>query len=131
MMYQKLKDLQLQARKDKSALASLYSTILGDLQKAEKNGDAITDAKVIAVLKSFVASATEMTKYGSSSAAVELDALNKLIPSQMSENDIEAAIIESGAKTLGDAMKSLKEKFAGKYDGKLAQMVAKRLFSVV
>ena len=72
-MYQKLKDLQLQARKDKSQLASLYSTILGDLQKAEKNGDKIDDQKVIAVLKSFAASAEEMKKYGSESASAELE----------------------------------------------------------
>lgn len=127
-MYQKLKDLQLQARKDKSQLASLYSTILGDLQKAEKNGDKIDDPKVIAVLKSFVTSAEEMKKYGSESASAELEAIKALIPSQMSEAEIEQAILDSGVTNLGMAMKSLKEKFAGKYDGKLAQMVAKRIF---
>lgn len=128
MMYQKLKDLQLQARKDKSQLASLYSTILGDLQKAEKNGDEIDDPKVIAVLKSFAASAEEMKKYGSESASAELEAIKSLIPSQMSEVEIEHAIWDSEAKSLGEAMKNLKQKFAGKYDGKLAQMVAKRIF---
>lgn len=128
MMYQKLKDLLLQARKEKNPLASLYSTILGDLQKAEKNGDTIDDPKVIAVLKSFAASAEEMKKYGSDTAGAELDAIRSMIPAQMTEQEIQEAIKSSGSTNLGMAMKHLKEKFAGKYDGKLAQTVAKTLF---
>ena len=127
-MYQKIKDLQLKARKEKSNLVPLYTTLLGELQKAEKNGQSIDNAKVVATLKSFSESASEMIKHGSETASIEYAALVALIPAQMTGDQIEAAIRGSGAANLGQAMKFLKENHAGLYDGKQAQEITKGIF---
>lgn len=125
MMFQKLKDLLLQARKDKNPLSLLYSTMIGDLQKFEKNGGKVDDAKVIGTIKTFIESATEMKKHGHPSADAEIAALNALLPQQMTQEELAEAVQKSGGTNMGDIMKYLKTNHGGLYDGKMAQTIVK------
>jgi len=125
MLFQKLKDLLLQARLNKSPLALLYSTMIGDLQKFEKNGGNVDDTKVIGTIKTFIESATEMKKYGHPSADAEIAALSALLPQQMTQEELAEAVQKSGGTNMGEIMKYLKSNHGGLYDGKMAQVVVK------
>lgn len=129
----------LAARKAKDARAGVLITLIGEINKAEKAGSeprVLTDADVIALVRKFLkniadtmavlpVSATDAI----AKASMERGALERYLPSQMSEAEIEAvvrAVVADGGK-LGDAMARLKADHAGLYDGKLASTVAKRV----
>lgn len=129
----------LAARKAKDARAGVLITLIGEINKAEKAGSeprVLTDADVIALVRKFLkniadtmavlpVSATDAI----AKASMERGALERYLPSQMSEAEIEAVVrvvVADGGK-LGDAMARLKADHAGLYDGKLASTVAKRV----
>jgi uncharacterized protein YqeY len=62
----------------------------------------------------------------------EIKALEVFLPSQLTAQDIEKILVEAKAQpeitNMGAAMKVLKERFAGQYDGKVASEIAKRVF---
>lgn len=63
---------------------------------------------------------------------LEVAVFESLLPKQLTEAELESAIrsmkdADQGL-TMSTAMKGLKEKFSGQYDGKLASEVAKRVF---
>lgn len=62
-----------------------------------------------------------------------LGVLEALLPSAMSRDELEAAIraivAETGATSLGPVMKTLGERFAGRYDGKDASALARDLLA--
>jgi uncharacterized protein YqeY len=93
-----------------------------------------TDPEVSAVLKKFVKNLNECIDAGKtkgvdiSSYEAEKEILEKYIPKQLSPAEIEAFVIEyvkDGGKPA--AMKALKEKYAGQYDGKIAATVVDNL----
>lgn len=63
----------------------------------------------------------------------EIALIEGMLPKQLTAADLEAALQEIRGSTpsanMGLAMKLLKEKFPGQYDGKLASEIAKRVFS--
>jgi uncharacterized protein YqeY len=62
----------------------------------------------------------------------EIAIIEEFMPKQMTAVELEAALVEYKTSTpgavMGTAMKFLKERFAGQYDGKSASEIAKKVF---
>ena len=62
----------------------------------------------------------------------EIKVLEGFLPQQLSADELRATLeqlkVSGDASNMGAAMKLLKEKFSGKYDGKIASEVAKAVF---
>lgn len=62
----------------------------------------------------------------------EIAIIEEFMPKQMTAAELEAALVEYKTSTpgavMGTAMKFLKERFAGQYDGKSASEIAKKVF---
>lgn len=63
----------------------------------------------------------------------QLAILESLLPSALSEAELKEAVraivAETGATSLGPVMKALGERYAGRYDGKLASALAKEVLA--
>lgn len=133
----------LQARKDKSPLAGLYATLIGELEKEEKNtGAATTDATAIATIQKFLKNSQETSKAlqqrgrdtdpAFEKATQEQKALMGLLPTQMTPAEIQTAletIKNQGADKMGPALAALGKAHPGCYDRKLAADIAKSLYA--
>lgn len=136
-MYEKLKQKYTEIRFDKHELVykSLLSTILGDLQKIEKDTGTVTDAQCIALLKKYRENANQNVKYNVPYANEELHILDGILPKQMSESELEEVIKSiltvmlhhPQGQRLGAVMSKLKSTYAGLYDAKTASTIAKSL----
>ena len=133
-LMEQIKTRQIAARKAGDPQASLLTTLLGESAMVGKNaGRETTDAEVVAVVKKFIKNVDEtITALTSRNQLatefmVEREILEQFLPQQLTESTLFAV-----AKTQPDMptfMKHLKENFAGQYDGKLASMIAKKVFN--
>lgn len=109
-----------------------------------KPGDALDDAGVLKVVSIFVKQrqeSIEMFKKGGRDDLVkketaEFNLISRYLPSQLSETEVEKivedAIRESGAagpKDMGNVMKLVMPKIAGRADGKIVNEVVRRKLS--
>lgn len=146
-----IKKDQLEARKAKNAVkASLLTTLLGEVQIVGKNDGnrETTDVETISIIRKFIkninetlthlASKNEQTANLDEQSAEtkdkftqEKEILEVYLPQQMSEGQLlkvlslqiaEGNLIQ-GASFKGQAMKYLKDNFAGTYDGKQASIL--------
>lgn len=141
-----VKKAQLQARKDKRAEdASTLTTLIGEAEMIGKNdGNRVsTDAEVVTVIKKFVKNIDETLNVlaKDSTKADRVASLNKekellstFLPKQLSEDELRnilsglvAALPEKNPKVMGKVLASLKEQYAGQYDGALASKITKEL----
>lgn len=141
-----VKRAQLQARKDKRAEdASTLTTLIGEAEMIGKNdGNRVsTDAEVVAVIKKFVKNIDETLNVvrKDTSKADRVEALTKeksllstFLPKQLNEDELRtilagfiSALPEKNPKAMGKVLASLKEQYAGQYDGALASKVTKEL----
>ena len=141
-----VKKAQLQARKDKrSDEAASLTTLIGEAEMIGKNdGNRVsTDAEVVAVIKKFVKNIDEtlnvVSKDSTKTDRVEVltkekTLLSTFLPQQLSEDQLRtilsgfvSALPEKNPKAMGKVLASLKESFAGQYDGALASKVTKEL----
>lgn len=141
-----VKKAQLQARKDKRAEdASTLTTLIGEAEMIGKNdGNRVsTDAEVVAVIKKFVKNIDETLNVVSkdstkvdrvASLTKEKALLSTFLPKQLSEDELRtiltgfvSALPEKNPKAMGKVLASLKEQYAGQYDGALASKVTKEL----
>ena len=139
---------QLQARKEKRAAdASTLTTLIGEAEMIGKNDGnrASTDAEVVNVIKKFVKNIDEtltvLAKDSSKADRVEALTSEKallvtFLPQQLSEDQLRtilggfvSALTEKNPKMMGKVLASLKEQYAGQYDGALASKVAKELLA--
>jgi uncharacterized protein YqeY len=133
-LMEQIKQKQLAARKEGLPIASLYTTLLGEAAMIGKNaGDReTTDAEVVAVVKKFIKNTNEtidaLTTRGQNAEmfVIERMILEEFLPQQLDE--VQLTIIARYFKSMPEFMKALKERYAGQYDGKLASMVAKKVF---
>lgn len=139
-------DLTL-ARREASSTRSALSTLLGEIElKAKRFSPAreITDAEIVAIVKSFVENGRIATQALRSltgdrarpvdlaTAEAEIGLYETYLPSQMGEDEIEAYVVvkKAAGMNLGQIMGALKADHAGGYDGRLASEVVKRVLSV-
>ena len=141
-----VKKAQLQARKDKkSDDASSLTTLIGEAEMIGKNdGNRLTtDAELVAVLKKFIKNIDETLNIVASDATKadrvaaltqEKTLLSTFLPKQLAEDELRvilagfvAVLPEKNPKAMGKVLASLKDGFAGQYDGALASKVTKEL----
>ncbi|MBW7857396.1 MAG: GatB/YqeY domain-containing protein [Leptonema sp. (in: Bacteria)] len=139
MLFEKLQNDSLQARKNKEAarsalLITVFSqvkTIAIDDGHREPN-----DQDVIKVIRSFLKGINETLELAAqgaisadekSKSELEKSILESYLPQQLTADDLKKILTDAGVKTIGEAMKLLKEKYDGQYDGKTASAVAKEV----
>jgi len=134
MLIETLKTQRIQAMKDKQVVAkNLLTTLLGELEgKAKRDSVDINDEMVVQTCKKFIASNEEVIGQTMSAAVVtrlteENVILTNYLPKQLTEEQLGSIIKSSGATNVGEAMKFLKDNYAGQYCGKLASMVVRTL----
>ena len=133
-MFETLKAKSLAARKakDKPTLMVL-STLIGNLQANAKMVDGVkvvTDDAVVAMIRYNLKGLNEMIKHAPNDEEVkfEIDLLQSLLPKQLTEDELRAAIaqiIEGGSMNMGMVMKELKAQYTGLYDGRIASSMVK------
>jgi len=141
-IFQKIKSKQLQARKTKDQIeTALLTCIMGDISAvAKRDLRDVTDEDCFAVIRKYIknnaetlnlvkqsemAVATENAKTLEAEAAI----LSGLLPPQAGEKEILKALsTEFQGSNKGEAMKFLKQKFSGNYDGKVASSVVDTYF---
>lgn len=126
----KIKELQIAARKAGSADASLLTTLLGEAAMVGKNANReTTDQEALAVVKKFVKNIDEtitaLTCRNQDAAKflAERGVLEQFLPTYLTEEELTA--IAKKHTSMPEFMKYLKENHSGCYDGKLAAGVAK------
>lgn len=132
-LIEQIRQKQIQARKERSADASLLTTLLGEAEMVGKNAGnrAPTDEEVVTVIKKFIKNIDEtlaVIKHPEASAQLvgEKAALEKFLPKQLDEDTLR--MITKNCKDLPDFMRYLKQEYAGRYDGKLASTIAKEVY---
>ena len=128
-----MKSLQEQIHTDlKSAMLakneftkSILRVLIGELNR---EGKTVSDDRVTAIIKKMCENAKIVGNDH------EITILEKYLPAQLSEDElrtiISALVFENSftVKDMGKIMGTLKEKYNGKYDGKLAATVVKTIF---
>ena len=132
---------QIRARKARDGVrTSLLTTLLSEAANVGLNDGKreSTDAEVIAVIKKFIKNIDEtLAVRASDDLLVERAILEGFLPSQLSEDELLAAVVSIVAeleldgqsrsmKMMGPVMKTLKERFEGQFDGKAASEAVKR-----
>ncbi|MCS6985029.1 MAG: GatB/YqeY domain-containing protein [Leptospiraceae bacterium] len=141
MVWEQLQKEALKARKEKdSQKANLLTTVISQVKNIAINEGhrAVSDQDVYKVVRQFLKSVEENLEYareGKLTAEQKLQMerekaiLESFLPRQLTAEELREIIKNSGAKTIGDAMKYLKENHEGLFDGKLASQIARELLS--
>lgn len=128
------------ARKARAGTAASLVTLVGEIETRSKSrpaGQPLDDEEVLAVVRKFLKSNAETLAHARNAGLgdavakleAERDAFEAYLPRQMTDTEIEDFVrghIAAGA-TLGAVMAALKAERAGRYDGKAASAIAKRL----
>lgn len=138
-MYNKIKELHLEARVNRDSSSSLLGLILGEVETAVKRGDEQNiDTLTEIVIKKLVASANKNIEATSGDAKnpfiAECDYLLLLLEKYgttlMSEHELLGFFASHEPANIGEAMKLVKQQHAGKYDSKMASAVAKKFLEL-
>lgn len=132
-----VKTMSTNARKSKSATSAFLVTLYSEISNIGLNDGKrlTTDEEAFRVIKKFLDGARLNLSYKPDDAMIkqEIEILESLMPSQMSEAELTAfinGVILSGKTQVGVIMAELKKSHAGKYDGALASKITKSLLSV-
>jgi uncharacterized protein YqeY len=141
LIINKIKEDQLQARKDRlKYLSSFLTTLLCEVSKTGLDDckRESTDTEAIAVIKKFIKNSDEILENLEESderfqnAKYEINILNNYLPRQLTslelDHEIDTIIDAHGLdsiKGLGIIMKELNSKFLGLFNGKEASQIAK------
>lgn len=141
MLIDRIRGDMISARKgsdavSKSLLVTLYSEA-SRVGKDKRNGST-TDDECVAVIRRFITNAQETARLLSSKGLathnqqLELTLLESYLPSQLSADELQKAVVNitaelsaTGTVTMGAIMAALKQKYAGRYDGKTASAVVR------
>ena len=144
-LLERIRTEQIDARKNRDRLcrgaerASLLTTLLSEAQNVGLNDGKreSTDAEVIAVIKKFIKNIDETLAVAPREELVwERKVLEGFLPSQLSDNELHAAVVSiveeihalemvRNMQQMGKVMKTLKERFEGRFDGKKASEFVK------
>lgn len=120
-LFEKIKDLQLLARKGGLKLQSnLFTTLIGEVQR--KNPKSPSDEEVLVVIKKMLKDINDNLSYNPDNevALIEKSLLTSLLPKQASREEI-LEVISECERNLGAIMKQLKLVFGSNFDAKLAK----------
>lgn len=120
----------------RTTVGKQLNTLIGEIQRADKNfkgGETYLpeDEIVVRTIKKFIESAKIIIENSTNdeqkkTAQDEIDLLEQYLPKQLTEQDLENVAKDENL-TLPTYMKFLKEHYVGRYDGKLASEVWKRV----
>ena len=132
-----IKDHNVLARKSHSTVKSnLLTTLFSEAQMVGKNkgNRTTTDEETVSVVRKFLKNAIEtkdaLTSQGKDTSIIteEIDILNLYLPKQLTEDELKIVInsyVATGNNTMGGIMKTLKEEYSGRYDGKMSSNIVK------
>ncbi len=110
-------------------------------EEMQQGKDDLTEIENVAILKNEIKKRKESLEYAEKAGRedqkadllTEITALEAFLPQQLSAEQIEKILSDIKSATpganMGLAMKELKDKYTGQYDGKLASDLAKKVFS--
>lgn len=140
MIYEEIKKANIQAMRDKDALArSFYSVVLNKIKLEEINkrekGEEIVDADIIRILqKSIKELGDEKEGYAKVGNTAEVENISaqillaeKYLPKMMDDEEIKNVILSLDDKSVPNVMKHFKTNYAGKCEMKRVQEVLKGL----
>lgn len=114
---------------------NILTVFLGELETMEKNGESITDERIVQRLQSWISTNMDNIRELERDGRPIDELLDEnvmfegFMPVQMTQLELEKIISASGATNIGEAMQFLKKNHAGRYNGRDASTVAKRLFN--
>lgn len=138
MLYEEIKKANVQALKDKDAVArSIYSVLLNkikleEIRKREK-GEEIADADISNILQKAIKELEdEKANYAKVNNAEEVEKIakqieiaGKYLPKMLDESEIKEIILSLDDKTIPNVMKHFKQNYNGKCDMRKVQEVLK------
>ena len=139
---EEIKQDSMQARKDKNEVAkNLLITLYSEASMIGKNdGNRITtESEVINTVKKFLKNLEETVSHTKNETvltalSLERKLLNKYLPKQLTEDELTALIQRvikaqylDSMRSMGLIMTFLKEHYDGRYDGKLASGIIRKL----
>lgn len=140
MLYEEIKKANVQAMKDKDAVArSFYSVFLNKIKLREidkrTTGGELVDGDIVNILQKTLKELEEekvnYEKVGNQEEvekiAKQMTIAEKYLPKQMSEEEIKAEILSLADRSIPNVMKHFKANFNGKCDMKKVQEVLKGL----
>ncbi len=110
-------------------------------EEMQKGTEDLPEETFHAILKNEIKKRREAIEYAEKAnrleeietAKIEIYVLEGFLPTQLSAEQLEKELLGLKESTpginMGQAMKALKDKFSGQYDGKLASDLAKKVFS--
>ena len=140
MLYEDIKKANVQAMKDKDAVArSFYSVLLNkimleNIKKREKGGE-VDDSDIANILQKTIKELDEekdnYAKVGNSeevaSIARQIEIAKSYLPKQLTAEEIKEIILSLEDRSVPSVMKHFKANYNGKCDMKLVQEVLKSL----
>ena len=140
MLYEKIKQANIQAMKDKDSVArSIYSVLLNkimleNIKKREKGGE-VEDVDISNILQKTIKELSEekenYAKVGNSEEVTliekQIEIASSYLPKMMSREEIAQEINSLQDKSIPTVMKHFKQNFNGKCDMRLVQEVLKGL----
>ena len=140
MLYEEIKKANVQALKDKDAVArSIYSVLLNkikleEIRKREK-GDEIVDADISNILQKAIKELEDekqnYAKVGNGEEvekiAKQIEIASKYLPKMLCEEEIKEIILSLDDKSIPSVMKHFKQNYNGKCDMRKVQEVLKGL----
>lgn len=128
--------------KDKDRLEAIR-TLLAAIQyeEMEKQVDELPPETTLAILQRELKKRKEEVEFAEKAARqdllgklrTEIGLIESFLPQQLTAEALEKTLLElkaaNASLNMGGAMKLLKEKYAGQYDGKLASEIAKKVFA--
>lgn len=138
MLYDEIKKANIEAMKNKDALArSIYSVLLNkfmleNIKKREK-GEEVTDADISNIMQKTIKELSEekenYLKVSNASEAEKIDGqikiIEKFLPKMMSKEEVASVISSLDDKSIPAVMKHFKTNFNGKCDMRMVQEVLK------
>lgn len=123
------------ANKECKVEFTILTLLVGELETSlKREGKAVTEATdeaVVAVIKKLIKSNNEVIglygEVGSAKFIQENKVLSNYLPKQMTEEELTVVLQNTLFSSVGEAIKSLSEKFPGKFDKAVASKIAKSL----
>jgi uncharacterized protein YqeY len=119
--------------KDTTTL-NVLRVLKGEIQRAEQSSSGkieLSDADIVKLVKKSIDGINE-----TGGNQVEIDVLEKYMPSQLSENDMECITIKlilnnkyNSSKDIGKIMNYFNENYGGQYDGKVLSKMVKDILT--
>ena len=138
MLYEQIKKANVQALKDKDAVArSIYSVLLNKIKleeiKKREKGEEITDADISNILQKAIKELQDeksnYEKVGnmeeSGKIATQIEIASQYLPKMLTDEEIKGIILSLEDKSIPAVMKHFKQNYNGKCDMRKVQEVLK------